>query len=430
MADNKTGISIEDSAILKVPEENRQHWITPVVIFGGLEFSIPVLMVGATLASSFGLSKILLILFIALFGLQWIGNALSGYIGAKTGFASSVISRSSFGYVQAKLIVSFSIFLISLCWWSLQTAVAGNALSTVIGIEYTENYIGWMLVTIIAGLTFAIPSIIGYESMKWTDYLAVPSGLILVIGGVYLALKNTGLNGLLNWQPESSISFWLGVSLVIGSNVSHWVVAPDYTRYAKPLWSDNLKIPSGIVLVGFPLFLVGAIMAIGIGEGDIVKVMLNLGFPVWGFLILWIATWTSQIVNNYSMGLAIANILNIESNKGRMVLTFIGTIIGIIIALLGILDYFMDILLLVALIYPAIAGVIFADFYVVKKQRYEVNKKWDISATISLVVAIVVGYYTQYIVEFGIPAVQSLLLAFIVFILLKKLFEKDKIKEY
>src|SRR5699024_3384652 len=149
-----------------------------------------------------------------------IGNALSGYIGAKTGFASSVISRSSFGYVQAKLIVSFSIFLISLCWWSLQTAVAGNALSTVIGIEYTENYIGWMLVTIIAGLTFAIPSIIGYESMKWTDYLAVPSGLILVIGGVYLALKNTGLNGLLNWQPESSISFWLGVSLVIGSNVS------------------------------------------------------------------------------------------------------------------------------------------------------------------------------------------------------------------
>ena len=430
MADNKTGISIEDSAILKVPEENRQHWITPAVIFGGLEFSIPVLMVGATLASSFGLSKILLILFIALFGLQWIGNALSGYIGAKTGFASSVISRSSFGYVQAKLIVSFSIFLISLCWWSLQTAVAGNALSTVIGIEYTENYIGWMLVTIIAGLTFAIPSIIGYESMKWTDYLAVPSGLILVIGGVYLALKNTGLNGLLNWQPESSISFWLGVSLVIGSNVSHWVVAPDYTRYAKPLWSDNLKIPSGIVLVGFPLFLVGAVMAIGIGEGDIVKVMLNLGFPVWGFLILWIATWTSQIVNNYSMGLAIANILNVESNKGRMILTFIGTIIGIIIALLGILDYFMDILLLAALIYPAIAGVIFADFYVVKKQRYEVNKKWDIFATVSLVVAIIVGYYTQYVVEFGIPAVQSLLVAFIVFTILKKLFEKDKIKEY
>ncbi|MBM7855068.1 purine-cytosine permease-like protein [Desulfohalotomaculum tongense] len=35
-------------------------------------------------------------------------------------------------------------------------------------------------------------------------------------------------------------------------------------------------------------------------SADSVQVMVNLGFPFWGFLILWFATWTSQLVNNYS----------------------------------------------------------------------------------------------------------------------------------
>lgn len=81
-----------------------------------------------------------------------------------------------------------------------------------------------------------------------------------------------------------------------------------------------------------------------------------------GFLVLWFATWTSQLVNNYSMGLALANMFNINSNKGRAFLTFLGTILAIIIALAGILDYFTDFLYLTALIYPAIGGIMMADF--------------------------------------------------------------------
>ncbi len=98
-------------------------------------------------------------------------------------------------------------------------------------------------------------------------------------------------------------------------------------------------------------------MAVGVGDPDIVQVMVNLGFPFWGFLILWFATWTSQLVNNYSMGLALSNLLNVNSGKGRAIVTFIGTLIGIVIEIAGILDYFMDFLYMTALIYPAIAGV-------------------------------------------------------------------------
>lgn len=415
------GFMGQDQALDSIPQSARQHWITPTMIFGGLEFTIPVLMIGAALTGSFGLSKILIILIIALFGFQWIGNTLQGYIGAKTGRSSSVIARSSFGAVQAKVIVGFTIFIVSLGWWALQTAVAGNAISAIFGIDYKNNWIGWAIVTVVCGLLFALPSIIGYSSMKWTDYIAVPAGLILIAGGIYYALKNTGWETITSWQPEPSMTIWAAISLVIGANVSQWVIASDYTRYAKPSWKDNFIIPSGIILVGLPLFIVGAIMAVGVGDADIVNVMMGMGFPVWGFLILWFATWTSQLVNNYSMGLALANIFNVNSGKGRALLTLLGTILAIIVALMGILDYFMDFLYLTALLYPAIGGVMMADFFFIRKQGWEDHGGWNWIATIAMVAGIIVGYLTQYVAPWGLPAVQSLVISIIVYVIAMKI---------
>ncbi|MGP4081578.1 purine-cytosine permease family protein [Pseudalkalibacillus sp. R45] len=407
----------KDEALARIPQDKRQHWLTPAMIFGGLEFTIPVLMAGATLAGAFGMSAIFWILLVALFVFQWLGNAISGYIGAKTGRSSSVIARSSFGASQARFIVGLTIFIVSLGWWALQTAVAGNAISAMIGIDYENQIFSWGIVTVIVGLLFAIPSIIGYGSMKWTDYIAVPAGLILIIAGIFYALKNTGLETITSWKPEPSMTFLGAVSLIIGVNVSQWVIASDYTRYAKPKVKDNILIPLGIIGVGFPLFYVGAIMSVGVGDADIVNVMMNLGFPVWGFLILWFATWTSQLVNNYSMGLALANMLNVNSNKGRALLTLGGTIIAIIIALAGILDYFMDFLYMTALIYPAIAGVMMADFFFLRHQQWIDNKGWNWMATIALVVGTFVGYLTQYVNSFGLPAVQSLIASGIVYLI-------------
>ncbi|MFD2210777.1 purine-cytosine permease family protein [Virgibacillus halophilus] len=415
MADQSKKSIEKDVALQAVPDEQRQHWMTPAMIFGGLEFTIPVLMVGATLAGSYGLGKIFFILIVALFVIQWTGNALQGYIGAKTGRSSSVIARTSFGAIQARFIVGLTIFIVSLGWWAVQTSVAGNAIAAMFGVDYAKQWGLWALITVVAGFLFAIPSIIGYGSMKWTDYIAVPAGLLLIAGGIYYALKNTGWETITSWDPQPSIGILAAISLVIGANVSQWVIASDYTRYAKPAIKDNIFIPMGIVVVGFPLFIVGAVMSVGVGDADIVNVMMNLGFPIWGFLILWFATWTSQLVNNYSMGLALANMLNVNSNRGRALLTFGGTIIAIIVALAGILDYFMDFLYLTALVYPAIAGVMMVDFFFIRKRTWKDNSGWNWMATIALVVGTLIGYLTQYVTAFGLPAVQSLIVSGIVY---------------
>ncbi|WP_342514643.1 cytosine permease [Sporosarcina sp. FSL K6-1522] len=424
--EKKEKVVVTDEVLSSVPLNERQHWIFPAMIFGGLEFSIPVLLTGAVLATHFGISKVFWILFVTLFIVQWIGNAVTGYMGAKTGISSSVLARSSFGHIQARWVIGLITFFVGIGWWALQTAVTGEAIAAMFGIDYKQNIGMLALITTICGLLFALPSILGYSSMKWTDIVAVPAGLLLVVTGIYLVLRDSGWEVITAWKPESTMTFVAAISLVLGMNVSQWVGVQDYTRFAKPKVKDNVLIPLGIIGVGFPLFLVGAIMSVGAGEADIVQIMLNLGFPVWGFLILWLSTWTSQIVNSYSMGLSMANMFNINSSKGRAILTLIGTIIGIGLALGGVLQYFENFLYISGIIYGPIAGVMIADFFFIRKQSYKDNPGWNWLASFAMGVGIATAYWTQYVQEMGIPAVQSLFVSAILYLILMNVKRKMK----
>ncbi|WP_373895775.1 cytosine permease [Virgibacillus sp. CBA3643] len=415
-----------DSALSSVPSSERQHWTVPAIIFGGLEFAVPVIMVGATLAGSFSLTSIFFILLIGLVIIQWIGNAFQGYLGAKTGRPSSVIARSSFGSIQARFVVGLALVILNVGWFGLNTAVAGNALSVTLGIDYNQNWLIWAVITLITGLLFALPAVLGYNSMKWTDYIAVPAGIILISAAVYFALSDVGWSTILSWDPEPSMTIFGAISLVLGANVAQWLIASDYTRYSKPTMKDQSLIPLGVVVIGLLFFMTGAIMSVGVGDPDIVAVMQQLGFPVWGFLILYVALWTSQIVASYSVGLAAANMFNIDSSKGRAILTIIGSLLGVVLALVGILTYFEEFLILLAVIYPAIAAVMFADFFFIRNQEWVDNKGWNWIATIAVLSGALVGYLTEYVFIFGIPALQSLAISAIVYLAGMKL--KSKVK--
>lgn len=420
-----------DEPMTPIPLEQREKWVTPAVVFGGLEFSVSVLMIGATLIGSFGLKGMLPVVLFTFLILTWGGNTISGYIGAKTGLSSSVIARQGFGDKQAKFIIALVIGVISMGWWAIQTSVTGNALCAILGIDYTVEKVPWAIVTIIVGALFAVPAIIGYSSMKWTDYLAVPCGLLLCVVGIYLALKNVGWSHIMSYQGSGELTFAAGVTTLMGMNVSQFVISADYTRYAKPRWKDNILIPLGIITIGIPLVFIGGIMAAGNGTADIVAVMQGLGFPVWGFIVLWLASWTSQLVNNYSMGLSFSNILNVKTGKGRAMVTLGATVISLILSLCGILDHFTDMLNLAALLYPTIAGVMFVDFFA-RKQKWEDKTGWNFIATLAMVIGAVVGYVTTYVVSIGIPPLQSLIITGLVYYFAMKLKAKaapDKFTE-
>lgn len=410
-----------DTTFSSIPANDRQPWYVPAIIFGGLEFCIPVLLIGGILIGNFSLLEIVGILMIGLVFFQWIGNAIQGYIGAKAGLTSSALAALSFGKTQSRIIVGIVILMLTLGWWAIQTSVAADAFIALLGINKQEDLFLCILSTAVIGFLFAIPSILGYGSIKWVDYVAIPAGLILVTVALYLSINNLGWEKIASWNPEGSMSFVEGINLVIGINVAQWLIAPDYTRFAKPTWRDNILIPLGIIIVGFPLFLVGGIMSMGSGNADIVEVMQELGFPAWGFVVLWVATWTSQLVSNYTGGLVLCNMFNLNDDKSRKLMTMLFAVAGIVLALIGIMNQFVNFLYALALVIPVIAGVIMSHYFFINRTDFTTKQSWNWLATISVVVGLLVGYLTQYQYAIGIPAVQSLIVSGGVYALLNRM---------
>ena len=417
-----------DSALDPVPLDRRQHWVVPTLIFAGLEFAVSLLIVGAALVGSMSLAKIAIVLLVAM-AIQWAGNALQGYLGAVTGLPCAAISRYSFGGLQSRIILGLTIGFFTLGWGAITIELAAEALCALLGTTREASLFNFAFLTVFIGFLYAAPAIRGYISMKLVDVVAVPAGLLLITTGLYLAFENIGRDKILSWSPENpTISFIEAVSIVIGLNVAQWLIASDYTRYSKPKILDQALIPLGIITVGIPLLMVGAIMSVGVGTVNIVKVMQELGFPLWGYAILLLALGTSMLVNCYSMGLAMSHLTNIHHATGRAWMTFVGMLLCVIAAIIGVLGRFEDFLILLAVLLPPTAGVMFADFYVLRRtdEKQWHIRIWNWNATLAALIGFLVGYGTQYIWDFGIPALQSLFASMIVYTVLNKTFDSRR----
>ena len=109
---------------------------------------------------------------------------------------------------------------------------------------------------------------------------------------------------------------------------------------------------------------------------------------------------------------------NLNDGKGRKGLTLLFAVVGIILALLGIMNQFVNFLYATALIIPVIAGVIMSHYFFVNKTLFTSSQSWNWKATLSIIIGLLVGYFTQYVYPFGIPAVQSLMVSGIIYRLL------------
>lgn len=121
--------------------------------------------------------------------------------------------------------------------------------------------------------------------------------------------------------------------------------------------------------------------------------------------------------------------LNIKTNKGRAVVTAAGAFLSLLLCFTGILENLQKLLSLVALLYPAIAGVMFVDFFF-RKGMWEDTQGWNFMATIAMIVGIAVGHITTYIVVIGIPPAQSLIITGITYYVIMKVKAKVALDKF
>jgi len=124
----------------------------------------------------------------------------------------------------------------------------------------------------------------------------------------------------------------------------------------------------GIIPSALCLLAIGAILAITQGTYDIVEIFSTLGFPFFAMSILILATWTSNVMNVYSSGLAFNNLFNLgDANRSKT--TLIVGLFGILLAAMGILSHFMSFISLLTITITPIAGVLISDYFISKTYK-------------------------------------------------------------
>ena len=108
------------------------------------------------------------------------------------------------------------------------------------------------------------------------------------------------------------------------------------------------------------MLLTGALMSVVTGQYDISAILASLGVPFVGLVALVLATWTTNVTNAYSGGLALSNLLGFDESKFK-VTTGVAGAIGTLLAAFGLLNAFQGFLSLMSALIPPLAGVLIAS---------------------------------------------------------------------
>jgi cytosine permease len=412
---------IEKHAIDAIPLDERQPWYSIAMIWIGVMICIPALMIGGALVSGLPLKEAILsgvigytiIICIMIF---------TGMQGADLGRPAAVISRSAFGVVGSRVIISLILAVGTIGWFGVQANIAGLAFSNIL-----KSWIGvdipvWVS-SLVWGFIMLTTAVVGYTALAYLNYIAVPALLALSIYGTYVSLQKFGLETLASYSPPSPFPLIQGIALAVGTFAVGATIAADFSRYAKNRRDAILSSVIGVWPAGVGMLAMGAIMSVVAGTYDITQVLATLGLSGIALVILILATWTTNTINAYSGGLALANMFNLPGEK-RALATIVAGGIGTLLAVAGILNHFIDWLILLTSTIPPLAGALIADYWIVRGGKPEKWKEYPGVNWIG-VIAWIAGSAVALTLKMGIAPINGILTAMMIYVVLWKALKKE-----
>ena len=207
---------------------------------------------------------------------------------------------------------------------------------------------------------------------------------------------NDGGAAISAYAPATSSGLVFGISMVVASFALGGVISADYCRFAKSRADVVKSSIVGVMPAGLFMLLTGALMSIVTGQYDISAILVSLGVPVLGLIALVLATWTTNVTNAYSGGLALSNLLGFDEGKFKITTGVAGGI-GTLLAAFGLLNAFQGFLSLMSALIPPLAGVIIAAYWITgkgKKETFSFQPGFSAAGLIAFIVGALVACIT------------------------------------
>ena len=358
---------MNDRSGFEIQAEQRQSWQSIALVWAGGMICVPCLMVGGVLSSG-GLSLVQIVASILIgYGLICAYMIFIGMAACDTGLPVSVLAEGALGRKGARYIISTLLAIACVGWFGIQSATCGQAFASMVADMMGMEGASSTMITACAG----------FKGLKWLNYLAVPLLVVVCLYGLIAGIvRNDGGAAIAAYAPAQSAGMVFGISMVVASFALGGVISADYCRFAKSR-SDVVKSSIvGVIPAGLFMLLTGALMSIVTGQYDISAILASLGVPLFGLIALVLATWTTNVTNAYSGGLALSNLLGFDESRFTITTGIAGGI-GTLLAAFGLLNAFQGFLSLMSALIPPLAGVIIAGYWVVGRGEVDRFQRRD-----------------------------------------------------
>lgn len=333
---------------------------------------------------------------------------LNGHAGAKYGIPFPVLMRASFGTVGAN-VPALARALVACGWFGIQTWIGGFAIYQILGATGAIDLLAEPARTLGIGLTPAQAACFlafwgvnvyfvwnGMQSIKWLEAWSAPfliaSGLALLAWALMAVPDASAL-----FAGESGFAtsgeFWAVFFPQLTAMVGFWATLslniPDFTRFAKSQKSQvlgqALGLPTTMTLFCFIGIVVTSATVVLYGKAiwDPVQLVARMGsIPVIvvALVAISVATLSTNIAAN------VVSPANDFSNLAPRTISFRAG--GMITAVIGVLmmpwylfnnlgAYIFTWLIGYGALLGPIAGIMLADYYILRRTRLDVGALYD-----------------------------------------------------
>ncbi len=382
-----------------IPQAKRRWtWLNYSTIWMGMVHNIVAYETAAALLSQgFSVWQALLAVIIAnvvLVLAMW----FNGVAGAKYGLPFPVLIRSAFGYKGAQIPVLLRAF-VAIFWFAVQSYAGSLAINALFGLLLPGwnslsqiSFLGLQAnVAIAFGLFWVLHALIISHGMQQIRHFELWAGpMVIVMGLIAVGWAVSAAHGLgpLFSQPSrlSPAAFDTAFPLAVTGLIGVWATLvlniPDFTRFARSQRDQVVGQAIGLPITAILFALIsivttsGALAAFGSAISNPVELLQRFHNPVilvFGALTLIVATLSVNVGANVVS--PAYDLVNLFPRK----LHFVSA--GILAIALGVLfvpwmwfnnaTTIYDVLGAIGGALGPVAGLMLADFYVVRRQQYD-----------------------------------------------------------
>ena len=354
-------------AAVKITDSQLVPWPRVAAVGAMVAFSLPTFVTGLEVGA--GLNPMNTV-----WALLWgsviivIIGAVMGTIGAKTRMSSYLLVRVAFGDHGASLVnIAFAISLLG--WFGVNINLFMDAVAG-LGRDVWDVELPPVGLAIFASFCMTLTTLIGFKAINILASLLVPVLAVVTILLAKLALSTQTISEVFAVDKVETLTVGQGISAIVGAIIIGAIILPDITRFVKH-WSG--AIYTAIIsyfIVQTAVMGAAALAGATSGQDDVLEIMLNLNLGIGAFLIVIAGSWVLNSLNLYS---AVLGMKATFPKLKTVFLTITLGVIGVVAALMNILDSFVTFLFYLSVIFIPVAGVLIIDALIIRPSIYKIS---------------------------------------------------------